>query len=215
MEVGAIKKHMPAGGHKDKMKCCQDATALFQRRKPINSGAVVADNDNMQPAPARTSSSTSSADLITAHFNPTSVINAEIIWALNCVVKGYSDRSNDGFKRGDILRAMCLTSPEAKYFKMGCNKLKYVENYRLYPYFIKELDCGIDKSPFITIMFDESLNKIVQQSEMDVHVRFWDVDRHKFSSWFHDSQFLGHTTRLDVLSSLEDSVKKIDAAGLI
>ena len=90
---------------------------------------------------------------------------------------------------------------------MGRNKLKYVVNHGLYPYFREELDCDINKSPFITIMFNESLNEIVQQSEMDVFVRFWDI----VSSWFYDSPFLGHTTHLDVLSSLEDSIKKIDA----
>ena len=125
---------------------------------------------------------------------------------MNCVVKGYSDRSNDDF--GDILRAMCPTCPEAKYFKMGRNKLKYVVNHGLYPYFREELDRDVDKSQFITIMFDESLNEIVQQSEMDMFVPFWDIDRHKVSSWFYDSRFLGHTTHLDVK---EDSVKKIDA----
>ena len=86
--VGAIKKYMATDGQKDKMKYYQDIFAVFQRRKPVNNDAVVADNDNMQPAPA----STSSSNLIAAHFNATSGTNAEIIWALNCVVKGYSDR---------------------------------------------------------------------------------------------------------------------------
>ena len=36
MGVGAIKKHMATDGHKDKMKCYQDAVAVFQRRKPVN-----------------------------------------------------------------------------------------------------------------------------------------------------------------------------------
>ena len=114
-------------------------------------------------------------------------------------MKGYSDRPNHEF--GDILRTMCPTSPEAKCFKMGCNKLKYVVNHRLYP--------------FITIMFDGSLNEIVQQSEMDVFVCFWDIDRHKVSSRFYNSQFLGPTTHLDVLPSLDDSIKKIDYTRMI
>ena len=88
-------------------------------------------------------------------------------------------------------------------------------NHGLYPYFREELDHDVDKSPFITIIFDESLIEIVQQSEMGVFVHFWYIDRHKVSSRFFDSQFLGHTTHLDVLSSLEDSVKKIDATWMI
>ena len=110
---------------------------------------------------------------------------------------------------------MCPTGPEAKCFRMGRNKLKYVVNHGLHPYFREELGCDVDKLPFLTIMFGESLNEIVQQSEMDVFIRFWGIDRHKVSSRFYDSRFLGHTTHLDVLSSLEDSVKKIDAIRMI
>ena len=95
--VEAIKKHMATDGHKNKMKCYQDAIAVFQRRKSVNNDAVVADNDNMQPAPASTSSPTSSSNLIAAYFNATSDTNAEIIWTLNCVVKGYSDRLSNNF----------------------------------------------------------------------------------------------------------------------
>ena len=114
MEVGTIKKHMATDGYKDKMKCYQDTIVVFQQRKPVNNDVMVADNDNMQPAPASTSLSTSSANLIAAHFSATSATYSEIIWALNCVVKGYSDRLNDDF--GDILRAMCPASLEAKCF---------------------------------------------------------------------------------------------------
>ena len=207
MGIGAIKKHIATDGHKDKMKCYQDAILVFQRRKPVNNDAVAADNDTMQPGPARTFSSISPSNLIAAHFTATSGTNAEIIWALNCVVKGYSDRSNEDF--GDILTAMCPTSPEAKCFKMERNKLKYVVNHGVYPYFREELDRDVDKSPFIAIMFDESLNEIVQQSEMDVLICFWDIDRHKVSSQFYDSQFLSHTSHLDVWSSLRILSRKL------
>ena len=128
MGVGAIKKHMSTDGHKDKMKCYQDAIAVFQQRKPVNSDTMVAD-DSMQPAPASTSSSTLSSNLIASHFNAILGTNAEIIWALNCVVMGYSVRSNDDF--GDILRAMCPTSPEAKCFKIRHNNLKYIVSHGL------------------------------------------------------------------------------------
>ena len=113
-------------------------------------------------------------------------------------MKGYADKLNDDF--GDLLRAMCPTSPKAEYFKMGCNMPKYVVNHSLF--FRKE---------FITITFDECLNKIVQQSEMNAFVCFWGIDRHKVSSLFCDSRFLGHTIHLNVLFSLEDLVKKIDS----
>ena len=99
---------------------------------------------------------------------------------------------------------MCPTSPKAEYFKMGCNMPKYVVNHSLFL-----------RKEFITITFDECLNKIVQQSEMNVFVCFWGIDRHKVSSLFCDSRFLGHTIHLNVLFSLEDLVKKIDSTWMI
>ena len=54
MGVGAIKKHMTTDGHKDKMKCYQDAIAVFQLRIP----------STMMVWP-------SSSNLIAAHFNAT------------------------------------------------------------------------------------------------------------------------------------------------
>ena len=83
---------------------------------------------------------------------------------------------------------MCPTSPKAEYFKMGCNMAKYVVNHSLF--FRKE---------FMTITFDECLNKIVQQSEMNVFVCFWGINRHKVSSLFCDSKFVGHTAHLNVV----------------
>ena len=79
IRVGAIKKHMGTDGHKEKMKYYHDAIAVFQQRKPVNNDVVVADDDSMQPAPASTSTSISSSNLIAAHFNAISDTNAEII----------------------------------------------------------------------------------------------------------------------------------------
>ena len=54
MGVGAIKKHMTTDGHKDKMKCYQDAIAVFQLRIPSTMMVW-----------------SSSSNLIAAHFNAT------------------------------------------------------------------------------------------------------------------------------------------------
>ena len=59
---------------------------------------------------------------------------------------------------------------------MKPNKLKYVTNYGIYPYFKDELKMDISKSPFIVVMFYESLNEITQHSEMDLFLLYWDDD---------------------------------------
>ena len=47
----------------------------------------------------------------------------------------------------------------------GAQKLMYLVNYGLHPHFKEWVKNGISKSPFITILFDESLNKTTQQME--------------------------------------------------
>ena len=59
----------------------------------------------------------------------------------------------------------------AEKFQMGRKKLMYVVNYGLFPYFKQIL-----KSPLIVALFHESLSKTSQKSEMDLHVRYWDVN---------------------------------------
>ena len=59
---------------------------------------------------------------------------------------------------------------------MRGDKLKYVTNHGLYPYYKDLLKDDILKSPFIVVMFDESLNQVLQCSEMDIFIRFWDVN---------------------------------------
>ena len=55
----------------------------------------------------------------------------------------------------------------------------YVVNYGLLPYFKQSVKDLIQKSPFIVALSDESLNKTSQKSEMDLHVRYWDVNEKK------------------------------------
>ena len=62
---------------------------------------------------------------------------------------------------------MFPTSPEARDFKMGPDKLMYVVNHGLYPYFKDLLKEDLLQSPFLVILFNESLNDILQKSEMD------------------------------------------------
>ena len=137
---------------------------------------------------------------------------AQIIWALQCVLQGYSDRSNRHF--GDILRAMCPTSLEAIDFSMGPSKLKYAINHGLNPYYKELLDKDILLSSFLTIMFDESMNDVLQKSEMDIHVRYWD-DYMLVMVRYYDSRFLGHTTAKDLLTNFNECLKDIDTSKIL
>ena len=61
--------------------------------------------------------------------------------------------------------------------ELGKTKLMYVCNYGIAPHFKNLLRDEISKSPWYSISFDESLNKVVQESEMDLFVMYWDLNR--------------------------------------
>lgn len=62
----------------------------------------------------------------------------------------------------------------AKSFKLSKTKCGYVINYGLAPYFRDLLVKMISSSPFYVVSFDESMNKILQNEQMDIQFRFWD-----------------------------------------
>lgn len=45
-----------------------------------------------------------------------------------------------------------------------------------------------------SVLFDESLNKKMQQKQMDLHLRFWDEESHLVQSRYFTSEFIGHAT---------------------
>ena len=122
----------------------------------------------------------------------------EIIWALNCVHQGFSDNSVNDF--GDTLQAMCPTRPEAQTFKMASTKLMYID-----------IDTDIAVSPYITPMFDESMNDVLQKSE----IRYWDDSAKRATVRFFDLRFLGHTTHQDILTNFNDILKDVDTSKML
>ena len=49
------------------------------------------------------------------------------------------------------------------------------------------------------VCYDESLNKIIQESEMDLVIRIWNNISNKVHIRYWNSIFLGHTTSIDLL----------------
>ena len=64
-------------------------------------------------------------------------MNAEIWWVLKHVVGGYSDNSVTGSV--DLFQSMFPDSKIASILELGKDKLKYVVNYGIAPYFLQLL----------------------------------------------------------------------------
>ena len=102
-----------------------------------------------------------------------SKLTAEIRWALKHVVFGYSDISVT-----DSINSFKVMFPDNKIapskMELGKDKPKYIVNYGTTPFFAEGLKKQVSESEWIAVCYDESLNKVVQESEMDLVLRFCD-----------------------------------------
>ena len=77
------------------------------------------------------------------------------------------------------------------------------------------LKAEVLESPYLVVLFDESLNKVTQSSEMDIMVRYWDVRAKRMEVRYWYSMFLGHTTHLDLLNRFFEGLEGLDATKLL
>ena len=88
-----------------------------------------------------------------------SVVNAEIRWALKCVMAGYSNNSNRAMS--DLFPVMFPDAPTAAKYQVGPDKLRYSINFGLGPFFIGKLIHHVQNSNYYSLSFDESLNTAI------------------------------------------------------
>ncbi len=67
----------------------------------------------------------------------------------------------------------------------------------------------------ISVSFDECMNKISQNEQMDVIVRYWDSDTGQVSVRYLGSEFLGHATAADLLTHFKDGIRQLDPKQLL
>ena len=102
---------------------------------------------------------------------PTSALRAEVLWTLKVISSHYSLRSCLGLK--ELFEAMFSDSEIAKSFKLSKTKCGYFKNFELAPYFKDSIVKEIKAANIFIVLFDESLNKVLQEEQMDVQFRYW------------------------------------------
>ena len=81
---------------------------------------------------------------------------------------------------------------------------------------VKELLMNkIHSSPFFVLSFDESLNIIIQKKQMDIQVRFWDIEKKKVCTRYHGSNFVQRPNSKNLCDVLTSSLKDLSAECLI
>ena len=90
------------------------------------------------------------------------------------------------------------------------DKLKYVVNYGTAPFFAERLKKQVSESEWLAVCYDESLSKIIQESEMDLVLRFCDTCKNKVQAHYWDSMFFGYKTAADLLKKINDGLAGLD-----
>ena len=118
----------------------------------------------------------------------------------------YSLRSCLGIST--LFQRMFNDSIVAEKFSISKTKCGYYINYGLAPFYRDTLINDIKKAPFYTVLFDETLNKILQEEQMDLYIRYWSETENIVKTRYFDSQFLKRPNAENVAKSIEASLSK-------
>ena len=117
---------------------------------------------------------------------------------------------------GDVcytFQKMFPDSDIATRMKLGRTKATYIANFGMLPYVLMLLHGTINKSPVYILSFDESLNKITQECEMDLIICFLDDDNIVKVRYL-GSSFFGHSTVKDLMTQFEEVTNKFSPEKL-
>ena len=88
--------------------------------------------------------------------------------------------------------------------------MKYLANFDIKSYLKDLLAESIKKFDCYIVSFDESLNKLTQNCEMDLLLRYFDSSDDRVKVRFYHSCFLGHATHSDFVQQLNDATKDLN-----
>ena len=142
------------------------------------------------------------------------VLSAEIIWTVKTVVSHYSCSSSAN--TNTLFQKMFPDSAIARKFSCGETKCSYLIQFGLAPYFKEDLSNKIQKPGTIFVVsFDESLNKVLQEEQMDLLLRFWDDELNRVVTRYFDSVFLGYTRAEDLLGKFKGGLSKLNMRNML
>ena len=122
-------------------------------------------NSSEVPSDSRSSNSVSSPTL-DSMLKSVSVSHAEIRWVIKVVLSSSSFRPC--LELNELFKAMFSDSAIASFFQLTKTKCSYYVNYVLAPFIKDLLAKDVRSSPYFSVLFDESLNNILEQSQMDI-----------------------------------------------
>ena len=103
----------------------------------------------------------------------------------------------------------------AKTFQMSKTKVSYVIIFGLADYFYNSLITLVKKSPFYSLLFDESLkHKVLSKEQMGLQVRFYDDTVEEVLTRYLDSCSLYCLNAVNLSNEIIDAINNLDQAKI-
>ena len=146
-------------------------------------------------------------------YDDKSVTNAAIIWTLKNVQANFSLKTCESLPK--VFQKMFSDSVIAKNFTFSKDKCSYYISYGIRPYYKLVLNNEIKAFSYYSTFFDETLNKVTQQEQMDIYVSFWNSDRKRVELRYFETDFMGRTTANDPINSFQSKLEPFSATKLL
>ena len=200
MGESALKSHMKSEKHKNNSRIGGGQPVTLSsfgfvscgNGNSAEAGKAGTSQSQQQPAmiippPPQDTATPRSQPSLEGHVTKDNVLKAETLWTLKLITSHYSFNSSKDTSQ--LFSAMFPDSQIARQFACGERKAAYCCVFGLAEHFKKLLQDSVT-GPFV-VLFDESLNKKMQEKQMDAHVRFWNDQTNQVTARYFNSEFLG------------------------
>lgn len=182
--------------------------------EPVGTASVETNMEDLVVPPPPTDQKQHRSSQLTGYILKDSVLSAEVLWSCKTVTSHYSCASSADTDK--LFQVMFPDSQIARQFKCGATKCDYLIRFGLAPFFEKRLlDKLSQPGTVYTVSFDESLNRHLQEEQMDLLLRFWDKELNRVVTRYFTSEFLGHTRSDDLLKHFRSALQRLNEASIL
>ena len=193
--------------------CTDQSTASSASSSTSLSSSPSTSSSSSSPSAASSASSSPASSqtgkkqgLVSDMLLRENVLDAEIRLCLKITKSKYSQRSVDDMQ--ELLATMFPDSSIAQEMRLKKDKCGYIITHGIAPHFEELLLEEVSRSPFFALSFDESLNKNLQMGQMDILVRYWNMDKNLAETRYLTSEFMGCAKADDLMNSFQKGVER-------
>lgn len=215
MGISALRSHAKSLKHVQKVDSLKlsKVSSFFKVKEKEQNNEKESDNSSNKSCLSSPTSSSSNSGTLEKYICSKDVTVAEIRWCLKVVMSSMSFRTCIDIC--DLFKTIFHDSQIAKDMSISKTKCSYFISYGIAPYVKKNLLKNVQKACFYVISFDESMNSVLQEEQLDVILRFWDANDNMVKTRYFDSQFLRRPNAENLINKLNSSTEEISKNHLI